>query len=192
MTQKQPLFQSCSPFSFLDTAAAAYILDASGAAAFIATASGATASGATASGATASGAVVPVATVPGAAEPSAAVPDAAVSGHRLSAVTFLLTWAKACWANWAFQSFHDQRDMMVVCGHRLSVESIVASNPLAIFSVAIVVAAVVQALTIVAALVQALAIVATVVKALAIAKLEAVVIKVVREVFFHILKVLAR
>ena len=142
------MFQSCSPFSFLDTAAAAYILDASGAAAFIATASGATASGATASGATASGAVVPVATVsgaavPGATEPSAAVPDAAVSGHRLSAVTFLLTWAKACWANWAFQSFHDQRDMMVVCGHRLSVESIVASNPLAIFSVAIVVAAVV-------------------------------------------------
>ena len=47
-------------------------------------------------------------------------------------------------------------------------------------------------MAIVAALVQALAIVATVVKALAIAKLEAVVIKVVRVVFFHILKVLAR
>ena len=138
------MFQSCSRFSFLDTAAAAYILDASGAAAFIVTASSATASGATASGAVVPVATVSGAAVPGATEPSAAVPGAAaVSSFRLSAVTFLLTWAKACWANWAFQSFHDQRDMMVVCGHRLSVESIVASNPLAIFSVAIVVAAVV-------------------------------------------------
>ena len=75
---------------------------------------------------------MPDAAVPDAAVSDAAVSDAAVSGFRLSAVTFLLTWVKACWANWAFQSFHDQRGMLVVlvfCGHRLSVESIVASNP---------------------------------------------------------------
>ena len=116
------MIQSWSRFSFLDTAVA-YILDASNAAAFIATASGAA--------------------VSGAAMSDAAVPDAAVSGFRLSAVPFLLTWVKACWASWAFQSFHDQRGMLmlvvlVVCGHRLSVESIVASNPLAFFTVAIV------------------------------------------------------
>ena len=86
--------------------------------------------------------------MPDAAVPDAAVSDAAVTGFRLSAVAFLLTWVKACWANWAFQSFHDQRGMLmlmvlVICGHRLSVESIVASNLLAFFTVAIVVTAVV-------------------------------------------------
>ena len=114
------MIQSWSRFSFLDTAVA-YIVDAFITAAFIATASNAAMS-------------------------DAAVSDAAVSGFRLSAATFLLTWVKACWANWAFQSFHDQRGMLVVlvfCGHRLSVESIVASNLLAFFTVAIVVTAVV-------------------------------------------------
>ena len=86
---------------------------------------------------------MPDAAVPDAAVSDAAVSDAAVTGFRLSAVAFLLTWVKACWANWAFQSFHGQRGMLVVCGHRLSVESIVASNLLAFFTVAIVVTAVV-------------------------------------------------
>ena len=44
------------------------------------------------------------------------------SSFKFRTATSLLTvieWTRACWANWAFMSFHGQRGMMVVCGRLL-------------------------------------------------------------------------